>query len=518
MDGRFEQVCDGWGPNDPHTKHRGDSISPGMPDSVSAGGDERGRRLTRRGFLGRGVVTTVGGLSAVGGTSGAQHTYLLLGERGRTDLSPLLSRHGFSVERTFADGTVLTVTAPANSRRRLRRIAGVVDAVRDAPSQPTPAAPTAREVPTGCRTEPATRQWDKVITDAFAAHGTATGAGTTVAVIDTGILATHPDLEPNFDRERSRRVNGGELHRGRGEDGVGHGTFVAGVAAASDDRDAGIVGMAPDATLVSVSPTLGVTALQDIAAAMEYAARIGVDAMNLSLGVLLPLFRRGTRFAKRLIKRLSLFAYPATAVVIAAGNDARNVATPGPLFDFPASIPSALTVGATGPNDRRAYYSTYGRGFVDIAAPGGGYGTAARTYCAPDGDGDDTGTISAEVPEGGTPDVTAGAACPLPSRPYPTNGIYGTLAPESQIAAELDAVGEQYAYLAGTSFAAPQVAGAVALVREVAPGLSAQQVGSLLVETAEAVQGDARAAGWRRVDAAAAVEAATERDAKAGDS
>lgn len=524
---------------EPRGYRRGDRSGEDRP----TGGDGSDR-CSRRSFI-RGAAAGVGGLAVAG--SGAGRTtvrYVVAGDRSADDLGARVARAGFSVEREWFEGRVLVVDDRPGRSARLAAVDGVRDAIADHrpsadPSTVTPgslraaaagtADPAQSDHPTpsqGSGPDPPLaadrddehvgRQWDKVVTGAFEAHETATGEGTRIAIVDTGIQADHPDVADNLDRDASVRIVDGRRLPSRGQDGFGHGTFVAGVAAASNEGDDGTVGVAPDADLVSVSPSLRASAITNIIDAMEYTVEIGVDAANLSLGVLVRFPPRATRFIRRILNDLAVFSSPQTAIVIASGNNGVNVRPGGGRFEFPASARNALTVAATGPNDARTVYSTHGLGFVDLGAPGGGYETYRRTFCTPAG-GDDGGGELTRDPAVVLPSGTAaGDACPLPTHPYPSNHIYGPLPPGSAIAGELAAASTEdvlsddghYGYLRGTSFAAPQVAGVVALVREVAPELPTSEIQQLLFATADDVGESRVELGAGRVNALRAVEAA----------
>lgn len=94
-------------------------------------------------------------------------------------------------------------------------------------------------------------QWDKQNTNAATAQETATGAGTTLAIVDTGIDVDHPDLVDNVNAERGCCSSTGPPTPDE-QDVYGHGSHVAGIAAASNDGTQGVVGMAPDAELISL--------------------------------------------------------------------------------------------------------------------------------------------------------------------------------------------------------------------------------------------------------------------------
>ncbi len=81
------------------------------------------------------------------------------------------------------------------------------------------------------------------------AHGSGfTGAGARIAIIDTGIDLTHPDLVDNIDQNLNKNCMGA----GPPQDGHGHGTHVAGTAAAEGNNNLGVMGVAPNARLVAV--------------------------------------------------------------------------------------------------------------------------------------------------------------------------------------------------------------------------------------------------------------------------
>jgi subtilisin family serine protease len=510
------------------------------------------KRSGRRSVLRR-IGANIGGLGITGIAAGQENVrYIAAGDPLSSRLSKRINSAGFSIVHEIFDGNVLIITGRSGQRAQLTDIQGVLHVVEDrllrtrspgitrGSTSPAPSWETSNleqpvtQIKWDNDEEFVSRQWDKEAINAFEAHRTATGEGTCIAIIDDGILADHPDLEKNFNLDASVRINRGQLFPSRGLNGYGHGTIVAGVAAASNDGDKGIVGVAPDAELVSVSPTFGggtplneVAFLTDVILSMDYANNINADVMNLSLGALYDLPPEIIRFLRIVINHLAFFTYPQTVVVIASGNDGINITPEGGFFDFPASIPSALTVGATGPNDERSDYSTYGQGFVDVTAPGGEYEMLSKTFCENDGDGDETGRISsdwagyAKLGIGPPPKGRVGKTCPLPEYPYPTNGIFGTIAPNSVIAQEQRQINSHlvsqdgyYAYLGGgTSFAAPQVAGVVALIREVAPNMPARRIQEVIRETAEVTLGESRSElGAGRINAARAVAAARKRN------
>ncbi|WP_343195723.1 S8 family serine peptidase [Halovivax sp.] len=254
-----------------------------------------------------------------------------------------------------------------------------------------------------------------------------------------------------------------------------HGTHVAGTAAATGD--VGVIGTAPDAELVSLKvfwfeeidgEVVLTTTTADILAAITAAAAIDADAANMSLGTppLDPqLNAAGIRVAyERVIQYASR---EGTAVVASAGNSDANLQQGG-YFTVPNSTAGALSVSATGPNDERVFYSNYGTNEIDVGAPGGGYETLEKTL----------EEDPAEV-----------------AWPYPLNLVLSTIP------------GGEYAWLAGTSMAAPQVAGTVALVRELAPDANARQVEQAVKAGCEGVDGQSDSdTGAGRINAKNACE------------
>lgn len=179
------------------------------------------------------------------------------------------------------------------------------------------------------------------------------GRGIKVALVDSGVSLAHPDLAANLDA--------GGYDFGDDDpdpnDGLGHGTGVAGVLAAVANNGVGIAGLAPAVRVlpikVSVADTSAFTA-STVAQAVDYAVAKGARVINLSVT-----FDQPTELL-RLSIRSALDR--GIAVVAAAGNSAGPVA-------FPANLPGVIAVAAT---DRQGgLYITSNRGpEVAIAAPG----------------------------------------------------------------------------------------------------------------------------------------------------
>lgn len=186
--------------------------------------------------------------------------------------------------------------------------------------------------------------------------GLATGsAAVTIAIVDTGVDLTHPDLADKL-------VNGWDFYNNdpvaQDDSLISHGTHVAGVAAAASNNGAGVAGVSWGAQIMPVkvlSPTnSGFSAT--VALGIKWAADHGAQVINLSLGTTSP---------SLVLQDAVNYAYSMGCVLVAAtGNDASGV------IRYPAQYPRVIAVGAV---DAAAYaragFSNYGAG-IDLTAPG----------------------------------------------------------------------------------------------------------------------------------------------------
>jgi serine protease len=311
-----------------------------------------------------------------------------------------------------------------------------------------------------------------------------TGAGVTVAVLDTGYLP-HADLAANLvmgydfvsdafvgndgdGRDADARDPGdatvaGECGNGQpaqDESSSWHGTHVAGTIAAVANNASGVAGVAYGAKVLPVR-VLGKCGgyLSDIADAIIWASGGSVPGapvnatparvINMSLG-------GGGSCGTTYQNAINSARSRGTAVVVAAGNSNTDVSS-----STPANCSGVITVAATGRTGARAYYSNYGS-LVDVAAPGGDMST---------------GTV---------------------------NGVLSTLSDG------LSGPGaDNYAFYQGTSMATPHVAGAVALMLAKNAALTPDEVETRLKSSARAFPGSCSGCGVGLVDANAAVVAAT---------
>ncbi len=213
------------------------------------------------------------------------------------------------------------------------------------------------------------------VTSCPEAWDTATGEGVTVAVVDTGIDNTHPDISANMWVNTDEIANNGIDDDNNGHiddiwgwnfiyggndpaDDHGHGTHVAGTIAATANNGEGISGVAPGAKVMAVKG-LNSRGLGDIAILAEsiiYAAENGADIINCSFG--------GPGYSEALQDAVVKATELGAVVVVSAGNDNDDAGKYSP-----AGIKEAITVAATDNGDNKAYFSNWGS-CIDVAAPG----------------------------------------------------------------------------------------------------------------------------------------------------
>lgn len=174
----------------------------------------------------------------------------------------------------------------------------------------------------------------------------------TVAVVDTGVDSSHPDLS-------GRVLAGYDFVDGDSDpcDENGHGTYVAGILAAAGDNGLGVAGVAWRVRVlpVRVLDKSGQGYYSDVAAGIRYAADRGAKVINLSLG--------GGAYSRALQEAVDYARSRGSLPVAAAGNGAAQ------SLDYPAACNGVIAVGATDENDLPAPFSNRG-GELDIMAPG----------------------------------------------------------------------------------------------------------------------------------------------------
>jgi hypothetical protein len=290
-----------------------------------------------------------------------------------------------------------------------------------------------------------------------------------VAIIDSGIDGGHPEFAGRIADAKS--FVGGDPYT----DQQGHGTFVAGLIAANLNNGQGIAGMAFPAELLIAKVVRGdrSVSLEAEARAIRWAIEKGARVINLSLGGVRDPFNPGRDTYSPLEAAAISYAYKKGAVLVAAvGNADQAPRRPWPFASYPSALPHVLGVSALARDGSVPVFSDRDRIYNDLAAPGQDiFSTLPRQ-------------LTAREP-----------AC--------RNQGYS------------DCGSEEYRRADGTSFAAPLVSAAAALVLSVAPSLTPEQVIALLTRSATDVTastgcrpcplGRDALSGWGRLDVAGAV-------------
>jgi thermitase len=277
-------------------------------------------------------------------------------------------------------------------------------------------------------------QWGLAKIGAESAWTRTTGAGVRIGIVDTGIDLEHEDLAGKVVESINCVGSGGDQGKcnGSAQDDQGHGTHVGGIAAASKDNEKGIAGVAPDAQLVvaKVMNAQGTGAGSDVTAGIKWVVDHGAKVVNLSLGD--PAQPITALISENELKEGVEYAWSKGVIpVIASGNSGTGLGIEGANF----GDMNAIVVGATGPDDTAASYSTStGEAKWAVAAPGGAADQSKKA-----------------------------------------NDIFSTFWIKGQKNA--------YGYQAGTSMAAPHVAGAVALL--LAQGYSPADAVTRLLDSAD---------------------------------
>jgi type VII secretion-associated serine protease mycosin len=201
-----------------------------------------------------------------------------------------------------------------------------------------------------------------------------TGKGMRVAVIDTGVDVTNPQLTDAVDVKSGRNFlpknlkddDGNPIERGKENgttDTVGHGTKVAGIIAARPAKGTGFVGLAPDATIIPIqqNDAEGNGDVGTLTDAIRYAVQAGADVINISQDTTKPM-----PSTSDLAQAINQALARKIVVVASAGNDGLG----GNVKEtYPASYKGVLAVAASDRNNERAAFSQSGE-FVGVAAPG----------------------------------------------------------------------------------------------------------------------------------------------------
>jgi serine protease len=354
--------------------------------------------------------------------------------------------HGLHLVANVAALRTAEVRVPnARAERALRSRPGIRYAQRvvsrvqaDAPAVPSSAVLPVPEW-----------QWTAVHANLVPAWVQQAAHSVTIAVVDTGADVLAPSLAAKSPVTWDAATGVSTV-----SDSVGHGTFVASLAAGSISDANGMSGFGGDARLMIVQANRGGTGFSDVdeATAIVWAVDHGANIVNLSLG--------GTQTSQVERSAVDYASQHGVLLVAAAGNSAQQ----GNPTVYPAALvgDSGLVVGASDQAGARAPFSTTGS-YVDVLAPGV----------------DVLGALASGISSVSfTPVATPGS-----------NGTYG--------------------FGTGTSYAAPEVAGAAALVWAANPHLDAAGVAATLEATAASQGAWTNDLAFGTIDVAAAVQHAT---------
>ena len=300
-------------------------------------------------------------------------------------------------------------------------------------------------------------QWAATRANAVPESVLRAAGGITIAIVDTGADLTAPDLAAKV--PATHNIFKGSTNV---RDRNGHGTFVASLAAGSVTNGEGIAGFGGDARLLVVKAGGADGSFTDVdeAAAIVYAVDQGAKIINLSLG--------GTETSVAERRAVEYATAHGVLLVAAAGNeylDGNPVEYPAALLQPPGSRGVGgvgLSVGASTQRGTRASFSNTGT-HLSLAAPGEQVLGALSSQSSP-------------------------SMYPRFALPGSASGLYG--------------------YSSGTSFAAPQVAGAAALVWAAKPTATAAEVAEILERTASGAGAWNPSLGYGVIDVASAVAAA----------
>lgn len=293
------------------------------------------------------------------------------------------------------------------------------------------------------------KQWAHATMRSPAAWDITTGKrSVTIAILDTGIDEAHPDLVGKILPGYDYIDNDSNPH-----DLNGHGTHVAGIAAAVTNNGVGVAGMNWKSRLlpVRVLDAGGVGYAAQLASGIRWAKNSGAKVLSISLG--------GPNSSSDVQAAVNEAHAAGSLVIAAMGNENSNE------LMYPAAYDNVLAVAATGQNDLKAPYSSFGT-HCDVAAPGGNM-----------------------------------------SFYHDPKGIYSTMPTYPVHMTTSENYYTNYDYVQGTSQAAPYVAGLAALLWALEPSLTPDQAQATIQTTAvdKGVPGWDQYYGHGRVDALAAV-------------
>lgn len=215
------------------------------------------------------------------------------------------------------------------------------------------------------------QQWALTTIQAFEAWNITTGDEVVIAVLDTGVSTTHPDLEGKVLPGYNAIQNNHDV-----EDDNGHGTAVAGLIAANTNNQQGIAGMCWGCRIlpVKVLNARGGGHDASVSRGVRWAVDNGAQIINMSLG--------GSRESQTLREAIE-YAFQQGVLIVASSGNERHDGNP---INYPAAYPEVIAVGATSMSDTIAGFSNTGD-YLLLAAPGVNLWTTTMdgAYGAPNG-------------------------------------------------------------------------------------------------------------------------------------
>jgi len=270
------------------------------------------------------------------------------------DREALVKKHGGVITKNLDLIEGKAVLLPPKAEAALAREAGVLRIDDDVevfalvkPDGKPAKGGRGKEKPQPAETLP----WGVDRIDADLVWGITTGDPVKVAIIDTGIDLTHPDLKDNI-KGGYNAINSRES----ANDDNGHGTHVAGIIAAIDN-EIGVIGVGPkiDLYAVKVLDRNGSGYLSDVIEGLDWAIQNGMQVVNMSLGT-----SDNIDSFHQAVQKVNAAGITQVA---AAGNNY------GGAVDYPGAYDEVIAVSATNKSDRIANFSSVGPQ-VDLAAPG----------------------------------------------------------------------------------------------------------------------------------------------------
>jgi len=179
-----------------------------------------------------------------------------------------------------------------------------------------------------------------------------------IAIVDTGVLYTHPDLQGS--RMRTDIDKDFSNNDDDAIDDNGHGTHVAGIIAANTDNSEGIAGVCPGCSILPIKvldSSLQGNA-ETVSKGIKYAADQHADIISLSLGM-----TPKCGCSKTIAQALNYAFVKGSLLIAASGNDGTS------SLSYPSSSSRVMSIGATNKKDQKTSWSNYGGG-LDLVAPG----------------------------------------------------------------------------------------------------------------------------------------------------